>query len=114
MGVGRRDSPCRAVLQPAAARGTQASFFTSPWRGEVAARSAAGGGDGLNAFSSVSICLDAAHTTPRPLGATLPLQGRVSNPILATRFLRPSLAKPLHETVASKNKGRRSAERRKR
>src|ERR1700739_3109827 len=69
-----------------------------------------GGGAGLDE----SLSTKTKRRVPRPFhhlaaqdGPPSPLpRGRISNIILAARFLlRPSLAKPLHESWPNKNKG---------
>ena len=75
------------------------SFFTSPWRGEVAAYSAAGGGEILRSRESLN-----EITPPRTLrGATLPLQGRVknTNPFSRRVFFRARVCSPKKDEAVS-------------
>ena len=71
-----------------------APLLTSPWRGEVDC--AQRNREGVTALTRARASGTAAHPTPRPSGATLPLQGRVkqTNPVLAMRFL---FARPSYE-----------------
>jgi hypothetical protein len=71
-----------------------------PLEGDVAARSAVGGGE-LRAAHSFS--LSCFHPTPRLAGATLPLQGRVTKgkSVLAAHLLRPSFAYKQKDEAAS-------------
>ena len=63
-GAALRQGPCHR----ASARRRRGVANTSPWRGEVAAQSAAGGGDGPNVFNAVRVFI-AAITPPRALRA---------------------------------------------
>src|SRR5579871_751623 len=94
-------------------------FSPHPERGRSIARSAIGWGVRASTCSHYfRLAFGTDGPRPAPFGRDPPLSGEgegTSIPVLATRFLRPSFAKPLHESVClQKNKGRRSAERRKR
>src|SRR5579871_1062983 len=94
------------------AAGDASLFFYLPWRGRSPREARGVGVTAATLSHQLRSALGAAHLTPRPSGATLPLQGRVETQVLAFSrrvFLRPSLGKPLHESVCLQiNKGRRS------
>src|SRR5579871_1062982 len=67
-------------------------LFLPPLEGEVAARSAGGGGDGRDVVSSASICPRRRAPHPAPFGRDPPPAGEggdASPRILATRFFAP-------------------------